>query len=88
MTNIVKPYSTVIPLEITEDDPLRPQIEGWLETLDRIELHTVFWTTRKAAAVAKGQKDMEQVYLNVRASKTIQRIAGDKGVIIDHYTGG
>ena len=75
-------YSVIRPISIKENDPHRPDVENWLGSLDKLQLQTIYWTTRNAATKAKKSRDMEQLYGFVRATKTIQRIADHQGLII------
>ncbi len=69
-------------LTIEEEDPARPTIEAMLSALPEPELRALWSRTRSAAAVARGTGDMARLFLLVRGTKTIQRIAGGRGLLI------
>ena len=69
-------------LAIEEQDAARPAIEAMLRQLPEPELHALWTRTRAAAAMARAVGDMARVFLLVRGTKTIQRIAGERGIVI------
>jgi hypothetical protein len=69
-------------LAIEEEDPRRPAVELMLHTLSEPDLRALWARTRAAAAAARGAGDMARVFLLVRGTKTIQRIAGERGILI------
>lgn len=71
---------TVLTLE--EDNPARPAIEAMLRGLAEPELRALWSRTRAGAAQARGTGDMARLFLLVRGTKTIQRIAGERGIVI------
>ena len=71
-----------MPLIFDEPDPDRPAKEAWLRTMGEAELLSIYNDTREAAAEARRAHDMEALYPLARGMKTIQRIAGERGLII------
>jgi hypothetical protein len=69
-------------LTLEEDDPARPAIEATLRDLAEPDLRALWSRTRSAAAEARGAGDMARLFLLVRGTKTIQRIAGERGILI------
>jgi len=69
-------------LTLEEDDPGRPAIEAMLRDLAEPELRALWSRTRAGAAEARGAGDMARLFLLVRGTKTIQRIAGGRGILI------
>lgn len=68
-------------LTLVEDDPRRPAIEAVLKTADLAELRALWQRTRAAAATARRQGEMARVIVLVRGTKTLQRIADERGVV-------
>ncbi len=64
-----------------EDDPRRDGLEAALYAAELTELRALWQRTRAAAAAARRRGDMVQVILLVRGSKTIQRIADERGAV-------
>ncbi len=71
-----------MPLSFPETDPDRPAKEAQLLAMSDAELLALYAETRAAAAQASEARDMERLYPLVRGMKTIQRIAGARGLII------
>jgi hypothetical protein len=71
---------TVLTLE--EDDPTRLAIEAMLRILAEPDLRALWARTRAGAAQARAAGDMARLFLLVRGTKTIQRIAGERGILI------
>jgi len=69
-------------LVLEEEDPARPALEAMLTVLPEAELRALWSRTRLAAAKARGTGDMARLFTLVRGTKTIQRIAGDRGIVI------
>jgi len=69
-------------LALEDDDPGRPAIEAMLRDLAEPELRALWSRTRAGAAAARGAGDMARLFLLVRGTKTIQRIAGERGILI------
>jgi hypothetical protein len=69
-------------LTIEEEDVLRPAIEAGLQALPEPELRALWARTRAAAALARAADDMARLFLLVRGTKMIQRIAGERGIVI------
>jgi hypothetical protein len=67
---------------LDEDDARRPVIEAMLATLAEPELRALWRRTRMAGAAARAADDMERVFLCVRGTKTIQRIAAGRGILL------
>jgi len=70
------------PLRFDENDPERSAKEAELRALASDDLLALFSSTRAAAVEARDRHDMEALYPLVRGMKTIQRIAGERGLII------
>jgi len=70
------------PLQIEENDPEREAIEQHIVSLNEYQITSLYTRTRKAAGQSKRQKDLDNLFLYVRACKTIQRIANEKGIIL------
>ena len=66
-------------LAIEEEDAGRPAIEALLRDLSEPELRALWARTRTAAAGARVAGDMMRLFPLVRGTKTIQRIAGERG---------
>lgn len=71
-----------MPLAFSEADPDRASKEATLDNLSDAELVALYGETRRASAEARKARDMEALYPLVRGMKTIQRVAGARGVII------
>jgi hypothetical protein len=71
---------TVLTLE--EDDPTRATIEALLQHLAEPDLRALWARTRAGAAQARAAGDMARLFQLVRGTKTIQRIAGERGILI------
>lgn len=71
---------TVLTLE--EDDPTRLAIEAMLRILAEHDLRALWARTRAGAAQARAAGDMARLFLLVRGTKTIRRIAGERGILI------
>lgn len=69
-------------LKFDQPDPDREAKEGDVETLSEPELRALYERTRMAAQKARMAEDMEELYRLVRGTKTIQRIAGKRGILI------
>ena len=70
------------PAAIEEGDAARPAIEEMLRDLPEPDLRALWARTRAAAAGARAAGDMSGMFLLVRGTKTIQRIAGERGILI------
>lgn len=70
------------PLQIQENDPEREAIERHIASLSEYQITSLYTRTRKAASQSKRQKNLDKLFLFVRACKTIQRIADEKGIIL------
>lgn len=71
------------PLFLRENDPARGGKEAALRALDDEALSALYWLTRAAAKEAKERRDMDALFSYVRGTKTIQRIAAERGLLID-----
>ena len=69
-------------LTLQEDDPARPAIEAMLRNLAELDLRALWARSRAGAAQARAAGDMARLFLLVRGTKTIQRIAGERGILI------
>jgi len=76
----MKTPPTVLTLE--EDDAARPAIEAMLRLLAEPDLRALWARTRAGAAQARAEGDMARLFGLVRGTKTIQRIAGERGIVI------
>jgi len=72
----------VKPLVFPERDPDRPAKEAALRLMDGHELMRLYEVTRSAASEARKQGDMDTLYPLARGLKTIQRLAGERGLVI------
>jgi hypothetical protein len=71
-----------MPLSFDELDPARAAKEARLMAMSDAELLALYDETHNAASVARWAHDMEALYPLVRGMKTIQRIAGARGLVI------
>ena len=71
-----------MPLTFAEQDPDRPAREAELRLMSDDDLLALYKRTRTAASQARKAHDMETLYPLARGMKTIQRIAGERGLII------
>jgi len=69
-------------LKFDEPDPQRAEKEAEIKKLDERSLRKLYNETRAAAKAARKSLNMEELYRLVRGTKTIQRIAGERGIII------
>ncbi len=69
-------------LTFSEHDPRRPEKEASLRALSEADLLALYHATRQAASAAREAHDMESLYPLARGLKTIQRIAGERGLVI------
>jgi len=69
-------------LKFDQPDPNRAAKEADVEALPEPELRALYERTRMAAQKARVAQDMEELYRLVRGTKTIQRIAGKRGILI------
>lgn len=69
-------------LTLQEDDSARPAIEAMLRNLAELDLRALWARTRAGAAQARVVGDMARLFPLVRGIKTIQRIAGERGILI------
>ncbi len=70
------------PLQIEENEPERDKIEQHIKSLNENQIVTLYTRTRKAAAQSKHSKNLTDLFLYVRACKTIQRVAAEKGIVL------
>lgn len=70
------------PLRFDEDDQARTAKEAALYALSNEDLLVLYKRTRTDASAARKARDMETLYPLARGMKTIQRIAGERGLII------
>lgn len=71
-----------MPLAFSDADPDRPAREARLRAMSDAELLDLHARTRAAASAARRAHDMEALYPLARGLKTIQRIAGERGLLI------
>jgi hypothetical protein len=69
-------------LKFDHPDPARAAKEDAVRDLPEQAFRDLFAQTRKAAAQARYEGDMAQLYQLVRGLKTLQRIGGERGIII------
>ena len=69
-------------LGFSEQDPDRAEKEAMLRALNEADLLALYHETRRAASGAREAHDMEALYPLARGLKTIQRIAGERGLVI------
>ena len=70
-----------IPLSFAHPDPDRPEKEAALRALPEDAFRTLYAITRAEAARMKAAGNMEILYGMTRAMKTLQRIAGERGIM-------
>jgi len=75
-------FHQVKPLAFAERDPDRAAKEAALRLMDGHELLRLYEVTRNAASKARMAGDMEKLYPLARGMKTIQRLAGERGLVI------
>ena len=68
-------------VKFDEPDPKRAEKEAAIKKLDDRSLRKLYNETRAAAKAARRALNMEELYRLVRGTKTIQRIAGERGLI-------
>lgn len=69
-------------LKFDEPDANRASKEAEVRSLDEPALRALYEETRAAAQEARSRKDMDELYRLVRGTKTIQRLAGERGILI------
>lgn len=69
-------------VKFDEPDPKRAEKEAEIKKLDDRSLRKLYNETRAAAKTARRALNMEELYRLVRGTKTIQRIASERGIII------
>ncbi len=69
-------------IRFSEPDPERPEKEAFLADLDDATLAATLQETRKAAAMARANQAMDDLFQLVRGMKTIHRIANQRGLIL------
>jgi hypothetical protein len=69
-------------LKFEQPDPDRMAKEAEVEALSEPDLRALYERTRMAAQKARLAQDMEELYRLVRGTKTIHRIAGNRGILI------
>ncbi|WP_052065705.1 terpene cyclase/mutase family protein [Thalassospira australica] len=81
-----RPNSPVLapdtPLVFAHPDPERNVKEAALRALSDTDFRALYVVTRKAAAEMKARGEMEALYDLTRGLKTLQRIAGERGLIL------
>lgn len=70
------------PLIFDHPDGDRTAKEAYVRSLEEADIRLLYDQTRAAAAAARRAGDMDRLYRLVRGTKTIQRIAGERGIII------
>ena len=65
-----------------DPDPDRAAKEGGLTAMAEDDLLAVYRRTRQAATAARAAGDMARLYALVRGTKTIQRLADARGLVI------
>jgi hypothetical protein len=70
------------PLVFELDDPARDEKERDVRAMSDDDLLALYNATRAAAHLARTNADLETLYPLARGMKTIQRIAGERGLII------
>jgi hypothetical protein len=80
---VSRTYQADLPevLSLDENDPRRAEVEAVLYIAELAELRALWQRTRAAAAEARRLGDMARVLVLVRGTKTIQRIADERGVL-------
>jgi hypothetical protein len=68
-------------LKFDQPDPQRAEKEAQARALSDAELRALYDRTRAAAQQARAVKDMEELYRLVRGTKTLQRLADERGLI-------
>ncbi|MGP1395236.1 MAG: hypothetical protein ACTS3R_06975 [Inquilinaceae bacterium] len=68
------------PLTLPHPCPDRAAVEARLRALPDTDLRGLYAITRRAASAARAAGDMDRLYGLVRGTKTLQRLAGDRGI--------
>jgi hypothetical protein len=69
-------------LRLEEADPAQGEIEILLRGIPEGDLRALHARTRMAAVLARHAEDMAELIRLVRGNKTLQRIAGERGIVI------
>lgn len=76
------------PLTFDHPDSERRAKEAFVRALPEADIRRLYDRTHAAAVEARRAGDMERLYRLVRGTKAIQRIAGERGIIIRARRGG
>lgn len=68
------------PLTLPHPCTDRAVVEARLRALTDTDLRGLYAITRRAASTARAAGDMDRLYGLVRGTKTLQRLAGDRGI--------
>jgi len=75
-------FDPTVPLSFAHPDPNRAEIEAALRALPEPVFRRLYDITRAAASRAKADGAMETLYGLTRGMKTLQRIGGERGVML------
>lgn len=75
-------FDPTAPLSFAHPDPDRPGKEAALRAVSEDAFRTLYAITRAEATQVKAAGDMEALYGLTRGMKTLQRIGGERGIIL------
>jgi hypothetical protein len=75
-------FDPTAPLSFTHPDPARPEKEAALRAMPEDAFRNLYAITRAEATRMKASGDMEALYGLTRGMKTLQRIGGERGIIL------
>ncbi|WP_417813992.1 hypothetical protein [Thalassospira alkalitolerans] len=76
-------FDPTAPLVFAHPDPARPAKEDALRVLSEGAFRELFHVTRIEAQKMRASGDMEALYSLTRGLKTLQRIGGDRGIVLN-----
>lgn len=76
------PFDPQMPLSFKHPDPDRAAKEAVLRVLSEEGFRALFALTRAAASQKRASGEMEALYGLTRGLKTLQRIGGERGIIL------
>ena len=75
-------FDPTAPLSFAHPDQARPDKEAALSAMPEDAFRTLYAITRAEATRMKASGDMEALYGLTRGMKTLQRIGGERGIIL------
>lgn len=72
---------------LEEDDPARPALEAMALGLAAPDFIALWRRTRAAAAIARADGDMPTLFRCVRGTKTLHRLADQRGIFLHRSLG-